>query len=145
MIELKSYLQNAWVSGKRKTATLVNPSTEAPVATVSTEGLDFKGALEFARNVGGPNLRKMSFAQRGEMIMAMSKAIHAHRDELIKLALENGGNTRSDAKFDIDGAIGTLAAYADVPKELGDKTYLPDGDAIQLGRSRHEHVVVHLR
>ncbi len=135
MIELKSYLQNAWVSGNGKAATLVNPSTEEPVATVSTEGLDFKGALRFAREVGGPNLRKMSFAQRGEMIMAMSKAIHAHRDELIKLALENGGNTRSDAKFDIDGAIGTLVAYADVAKELGDKSYLPDGEAIQLGRS----------
>ncbi len=50
----------------------------------------------------------------------MSRAIHAHRDALIELAIKNGGNTRSDAKFDIDGASGTLAAYADLGKELGD-------------------------
>jgi oxepin-CoA hydrolase/3-oxo-5,6-dehydrosuberyl-CoA semialdehyde dehydrogenase len=135
MIELKSYLQNAWVSGKGKSATLVNPSTEEAVATSSTEGLDFKGALAFARDTGGKNLRKMSFKDRGEMIRAMSRAIHAHRDELMTLALQNGGNTRSDAKFDIDGASGTLAAYADLASTLGDKSHIVDGETFQLGRS----------
>ncbi|MGH7284262.1 MAG: aldehyde dehydrogenase family protein, partial [Polyangiaceae bacterium] len=135
MIELRSYLQNTWVSGKGKTATLVNPSTEEAVATVSTEGLDFKAALAFARDVGGKNLRKMSFKERGEMVKAMSQAIHAHRDELIKLAILNGGNTRSDAKFDIDGASGTLAAYAELAQTLGDKSHLVDDAGIQLGRS----------
>ena len=77
----------------------------------------------------------MSFAARGEMLRAMSRALHAHRDELIGLAILNGGNTRSDAKFDIDGASGTLAAYADLAAELGDARVLVDGDATQLGRS----------
>lgn len=135
MIELKSYLQNAWVSGKGKSATLVNPSTEEAVATSCTEGLDFKAALGFARDRGGKNLRKMSFRDRGEMIRAMSRAIHAHRDELMTLALQNGGNTRSDAKFDIDGASGTLAAYADLAATLGEKSHIVDGDSQQLGRS----------
>jgi len=134
MLELRSYLQDTWVSGKGKTATLVNPSTEEPVATVSTEGLDFAGALTFARDRGGPALRKMSFKDRGEMIRAMSRAIHAHRDELILLAIQNGGNTRSDAKFDIDGASGTLAAYADLAATLGNKSHIVDGEGIQLGR-----------
>ena len=87
----------------------------------------------------------MSFAARGEMIRAMSRAIHAHRDELIGLAIANGGNTRSDAKFDIDGASGTLAAYADVAQEIGDARVLVDGDATQLGRSARlfgQHVYV---
>ena len=48
----------------------------------------------------------------------MSKAIHGKRDELIGLAVQNGGNTRSDGKFDVDGATGTLAAYAEFGKEL---------------------------
>ncbi len=135
MIELKSYLQNTWISGKGKAATLVNPSTEEAVATVSTEGLDFKGALAYARETGGKNLRKMNFKERGEMVKAMSQAIHAHRDELIKLAIMNGGNTRSDAKFDIDGASGTLAAYAELAATLGDKSHLVDEAGIQLGRS----------
>jgi oxepin-CoA hydrolase/3-oxo-5,6-dehydrosuberyl-CoA semialdehyde dehydrogenase len=75
----------------------------------------------------------MSFTQRGEMLRAMSRAMHAKRDELIALAMSNGGNTRGDAKFDIDGAIGTLAAYADLAPQLGDTHVLVDGDPIQLG------------
>jgi 3,4-dehydroadipyl-CoA semialdehyde dehydrogenase len=135
MIELASYVCGGWVSGKGKAATLVNPATEEPVATTSTEGVDFGAALAFARDRGGPALRAMTFKQRGELLRAMSRAIHGKRDELIALAIANGGNTRSDAKFDIDGATGTLAAYADLSQELGDATVLVDGDGIQLGRS----------
>ena len=145
MIELESHLEGKWVAGKGKAATLVNPATEEPVARTSTEGLDFGGALRFARDRGGPALRAMTFAARGEMVRAMSRAIHAHRDELIGLAIANGGNTRSDAKFDIDGASGTLAAYADLGQELGDARVLADGDATQLGRSARlfgQHVFV---
>ena len=135
MTELESYLAGTWVRGTGRKITLVNPATEEALATTSTEGLDFKEALAFARSTGGPALRAMTFAERGAMLRAMSRAIHAHRDELIGLAIANGGNTRSDAKFDIDGASGTLAAYADLAAELGSVRVLADGDAVQLGRS----------
>jgi 3,4-dehydroadipyl-CoA semialdehyde dehydrogenase len=134
MIELRSFLSGKWQAGKGKAAELVNPSTEEVVASTSTEGLDLGEALAFARGRGGPALRAMTFVQRGEMLRAMSRAIHAKRDELIGLAIVNGGNTRGDAKFDIDGAIGTLAAYADLAPDLGDTHVLADGDAVQLGR-----------
>ena len=148
MTVLESYLSGKWTRGKGREATLVNPATEEALATTTTEGLDFKGALAFARDKGGPALRAMTFEQRGEMIRAMSKAIHAHRDELIGLAIANGGNTRGDAKFDIDGAIGTLAFYADLGKELGATKVLADGEDIQLGRGarlfgQHAHVPRH--
>jgi 3,4-dehydroadipyl-CoA semialdehyde dehydrogenase len=133
MDAIESYLEGKWCLGKGKRTTLVNPSTAEPIAEASTEGIDMKAALEFAR-ASGAGLRSKSFGERGEMLRAMSKAIHAHRDELIALAIQNGGNTRSDAKFDIDGASGTLAAYADLGVELGDKRVLADGDAVQLGR-----------
>lgn len=134
MIELGSYVEGKWVKGKGKGAELVNPATEEVVATTSTEGIDFGAALAFARAKGGPALRAMTFAQRGEMLRAMSRAIHAKRDELLSIAQANGGNTRGDAKFDVDGASGTLAAYADLGAELGDTHVLVDGDAIQIGR-----------
>lgn len=134
MIELGSYVEGKWVKGKGKGAELVNPATEEVLATTSTEGLDFGAALAFARDKGGPALRAMTFAQRGEMLRAMSRAIHAKRDELLSIAQANGGNTRGDAKFDVDGASGTLAAYADLGAELGDTHVLADGDAIQIGR-----------
>lgn len=135
MMELASYVCGKWVRGKAGAATLVNPATEEALATASSDGVDFGEALAFARDRGGPALRAMTFKERGELLRAMSRAIHAKRDELLSLAIANGGNTRSDAKFDVDGASGTLAAYADLGAELGDARVLLDGEAVQLGRS----------
>ena len=134
MNELGSYVEGKWVKGKGKPAELVNPATEEVLATTSTEGVDFAAALQYARDKGVPALRAMTFTQRGEMLRAMSRAMHGKRDELLTLAQQNGGNTRGDAKFDVDGASGTLAAYADLAPELGDTNVIVDGDAIQIGR-----------
>ena len=135
MKNLASFVSGKWIEGKGgKPAELVNPATEEVLATTSTDGIDFGAAVAFARDKGGKALRAMTFAQRGEMLRAMSKSIHAKRDELLSLAQANGGNTRGDAKFDVDGAIGTLAAYADLAPEIGDTHILADGDGVQLGR-----------
>jgi oxepin-CoA hydrolase/3-oxo-5,6-dehydrosuberyl-CoA semialdehyde dehydrogenase len=134
MEKLESYVAGAWVAASGKLQTLVNPTTEEPLAEAGTAGVDFGRAVAHAREVGGPALRALTFAQRGEILRALSRAIHAHRDALIEVAIRNGGNTRSDAKFDIDGASGTLAYYADLGKTLGDARFLVDGEGIQLGR-----------
>jgi oxepin-CoA hydrolase/3-oxo-5,6-dehydrosuberyl-CoA semialdehyde dehydrogenase len=135
METLRSYVFGGWAAGSGKTSTLVNPTTEEPVAETSTEGIDLSRAVGFARTEGGPALRALTFAQRGELLRAMSKILHTNRDALIELAILNGGNTRGDAKFDIDGASGTLAFYADLGKELGDQRFLVDGEGVQLGRA----------
>jgi 3,4-dehydroadipyl-CoA semialdehyde dehydrogenase len=135
METLKSYVYGTWVAASGKVATLHNPTTEEPIAQAGTEGIDFGHALSHARDIGGPALRALSFAQRGEILRAMSKAIYAAREELIEIGIKNAGNTRGDAKFDVDGASGTLMAYADIGKELGDARFFVDGDAISMGRS----------
>ncbi|HYR20225.1 MAG TPA: aldehyde dehydrogenase family protein, partial [Myxococcales bacterium] len=119
MKTLRSFVGGKWVEGKEPFATLVNPATEEPLARTSTNGIDFGAALELSREQGGPALRELTFAQRGELLKAWSKALHATRDELIALAMQNGGNTRGDAKFDVDGAIGTIAHYAELGAQLG--------------------------
>ena len=142
---IESFLCGEWKSGSGTGSELVNPTTEAVIATADTTGLDFAAALAFARDTGGPALRAMTFAERGELLQRMSTAIHGAREPLIDSAIANGGCTRSDAKFDVDGAIGTLASYAELGKELGDRTFLADGDGIQLGRSPRfwgQHVFV---
>ena len=138
---LASHVGGAWVTGKTgsagegKPSQLVNPTTEAVLAETSTEGVDMRAAVTFARDVGGKALRALTFKERGEALRKVSRAIHAHRDELIALAIENAGNTRGDAKFDIDGASATLAAYADLGTELGDTRLLVDGEPSNIGRS----------
>ena len=81
----------------------------------------------------------MSFAERGAALKAIADAIQGEREALLELAIANGGNTRSDAKFDVDGAIATLLAYADISNSLGQAKFLVDGEGIQLGRSARFH------
>src|SRR6267154_952062 len=139
MKTLRSYLGDHWLEGSGAPQTLVNPATEEPLAQVSSDGLDLAAALAHARGKGGPALRALSFAERGNLLKEMAKAIQAHRDELLDLAVANGGNTRSDAKFDVDGAIFTLQAYAELGATLGAAKFLIDGDGVQLGRSPRFH------
>jgi 3,4-dehydroadipyl-CoA semialdehyde dehydrogenase len=139
MKTLRSYLSGRWSEGSGTPQTLVNPATEEPLGQVSSDGLDLAAALDHARRQGGPALRALSFAERGALLKEMAKAIQAHRDELLDLAVANGGNTRSDAKFDIDGAIFTLQTYAELGEKLGAAKLLVDGEGIQLGRSPRFH------
>ncbi len=132
---LRSYVCGAWVTGTGEKSPLYNPTTGAIVAETSTEGIDYAKALAFARDKGGSALRAMTFAERGEMLVKVAKAIHEYREELIDLAIQNGGNTRSDAKFDIDGATGTLSYYGKMGQKLGAETVLNDGATIQLTRN----------
>jgi oxepin-CoA hydrolase/3-oxo-5,6-dehydrosuberyl-CoA semialdehyde dehydrogenase len=139
VITLRSYVAGRWVEGAEPFQTLVNPATEEPLARVGSGGIDRRGALDFARSRGGPALRALTFAQRGELLKAMSDALVANRDELLDLAVANGGNTRGDAKFDVDGATFTLSAYAEIGRGLGARRFLVDGEGVTLGRSPRFH------
>jgi len=136
---LSSYACGRWIPGSGAAQTLVNPATEVPLATASSDGVDLAAALEHARHTGGPALRALSFAERGALLQGMADALQEARDELLALNVANGGNTRSDAKFDVDGAIATLLAYAELGQALGAGKFLVDGDGIQLGRSPRFH------
>ena len=139
MQHLASYVGGQWVTGKSKGQTLFNPATEAPLAFASSEGIDLAAALAYARNTGGPALRALSFAERGALLKGMADALQGARDELLELGIRNCGNTRSDAKFDVDGAIATLLAYAELGTQLGAGRFLVDGEGLQLGRSPRLH------
>ncbi|MCU0659953.1 MAG: aldehyde dehydrogenase family protein, partial [Polyangiaceae bacterium] len=135
METLRSYLAGSWYEATSNLEELVNPTTEEVIARAGAEGAALGAALSFARTRGGPALRAMTFAQRAEMLKGLAKAIHAAREELLDLGVKNGGNTRGDAKFDVDGASGTLAAYAELGAPLGDARFLVDGEPIPMGRS----------
>ncbi len=136
---LASYLGGAWHPGQGSLVSLVNPTTEEVLAQVHSQGQDLAAAYALARGPGRAALAELTFAQRGELLQSLAKAIHGAREELIALAVANGGNTRGDAKFDLDGASATLAYYAGLGAELGAKAgssrLLADGDALQVGRT----------
>ena len=57
MQTLRSYLDGHWHEADGDFQTLVNPSTEEPLARASSRGADFAAAYRFALERGGPALR----------------------------------------------------------------------------------------
>ena len=134
-IRIESYVEDRWATGEGEGGALVNPATGERLATASTAGIDMGAALRHAREVGGPAVRALTFAQRSALLKGLSGIIREHREELLELAMRNGGNTLADAKFDVDGASGTLGFYAGLGRGLGEGRYLLDGEPLPLGKN----------
>ena len=86
MISLQSYVCGQWTAGSGDPVALHDPSTAEVIGDVRPGGVDFAASLDHARDVGGPALRALSFPQRAAALKAISKVIHANRDELIEIA-----------------------------------------------------------
>ncbi|HWM92024.1 MAG TPA: 3,4-dehydroadipyl-CoA semialdehyde dehydrogenase [Thermoanaerobaculia bacterium] len=145
MKTLRSYVNGRWHEATSGFATLVNPSTEEEIARASSQGIDFGEVLAYAREKGGPALRGMTFAQRSGLLKEMSRVLRDHRDELLDLSRQNNGTTAPDGSFDLDGATGTLAFYSAVGKRLGDRTFLTEGEGVQLAKTEAfwgQHILV---
>ena len=135
MKTLRSYIRGNWHEAKSGLVPLVNPSTEETIAQAGSAGIDFAAVLDYARETGGPALRAMTFAQRAMLLKEMSKVLRDHRDELLALSTLNTGTTTADGSFDVDGGSGTLAYYFALGKGLGDRTFLAEGEGVQLAKT----------
>ena len=106
---LKSYVHGRFQAGEDGFASLINPTTDEVVAQTSTAGIDMAGALTYARDTGGSALRELSFAQRAELLGKASKALHAHRDELLDLI----GKTDTEKNAVVAGLVDRQKGYQD--------------------------------
>lgn len=144
MVQLQSYLCGSWQSGTGPLVDLYNPSTEEVIAQTSTEGLDLAAALEHSRRVGGENLRALSFSERGALLTKMANTLHEHRERLLDISRDCNGATRSDSKFDVDGATATLSAYGRYGSKMGDEYFQLDGHASKISANAR-HIGQHVR
>ena len=71
-MQLKNYAAGQWVAGSGKQAELIDAITGELIGTTSSGGLDFGAMLTYAREVGGPPLRKMTFPERGRILKALT-------------------------------------------------------------------------
>jgi len=134
---LQSYLGGKWQAGAERGTPLVNPCDGTVLAWASSKGLDLKAALDYSRNVGCPELRKLTYAQRSELLGKIADLLATRRDEWYEIARKNSGNTNSDATIDVDGSIGTLKYFAKVGTKLGDAQMLRDGSPKRLARDQN--------
>src|ERR1044071_8178217 len=110
-MRLKSYISGRWYEGGRDAALLRDATTGAVIAEASSEGIDFRGALDHARRVGGPALRALTFHERAGLVKSLAKFLTERKDEFYALSYSTGA-TKADSWIDIDGGIGTLSVFA---------------------------------
>lgn len=134
MNQLKNYACGQWVAGSDKGQELFNAITGDPIANTSSKGLDFGRMCEYARSVGGPALRKMTFQQRGLMLKALAMHLLSKKEDFYKVSWATGA-TRTDSWVDIEGGIGNLFTYASLRRQFPNETYCYDGDVARLSKN----------
>jgi oxepin-CoA hydrolase/3-oxo-5,6-dehydrosuberyl-CoA semialdehyde dehydrogenase len=134
MTKLKNYAQGKWVEGEGDGAPLFNAINGEQIGTASSKGLDFAAMMEYARKVGGPKLRKMTFQERGRMLKALALHLGTLKEKYYKLSNATGA-TKVDSWIDIEGGIGNLFANASLRKQFPDETFYVDGTAAPLSKN----------
>ncbi|MET7996676.1 phenylacetic acid degradation bifunctional protein PaaZ [Amycolatopsis sp. NPDC005232] len=147
MVLLRSYVSGGWHTATDEGTPLHDAATGEEVARVSSTGVDFAGALDYGRRVGGPALRELTFHQRAALLKALASHLREHREELYAVSARTGA-TLGDSKFDVDGGIGVLFSYASKGKrELPNDTVYLDGAVEPLSKGGTfvaQHVAVPL-
>ena len=130
---LKNYALGKWTAGEGEGQALYNAITGAKIAETSSKGLDFGEMMDYAREVGGPTLRKMTFHERGRMLKALALHLISIKDKFYALSAQTGA-TKLDSWIDIEGGIGNLFAYASLRKQFPDETFYVDGETAPLSK-----------
>jgi len=131
---LESFVNGAWHTPDNEGVTTSHAVTGEPVASVSSSGIDFAGTTTYAREVGGPTLRSMTFHERASLLKTLGQHLFAEKEGLYDLSTATGA-TRADSWIDIEGGAGVLLSYASKGRrELPNSTVLLDGDPEILAR-----------
>jgi oxepin-CoA hydrolase/3-oxo-5,6-dehydrosuberyl-CoA semialdehyde dehydrogenase len=134
-MKLHSYAQGEWYESSASGVALNSAISGEQVAEISSTGLDFADMVKYAREVGGPGLRKFTFHERALMLKDLA-AYLLQRKELFYACSKDTGATRSDSWVDIEGGIGTLFAYSSKARiEMPNSQVYLDGDLERLSRN----------
>lgn len=144
MNQLGNYITGNWINGDGDGQILYNGYTGQPIAKATTSGLDFESVLDYARTVGNPALRKMTFQERGRMLRALALHLMEKKENFYKISYQSGA-TKLDSWIDIEGGIGNLFSNASLRRKLPDEPFCLDGDSINLSKGNSfmgHHILV---
>ena len=133
MKKFENFALGNWVSGNGNETVLHNAITGAEIGTVSS-GLDFSSMMEYARNIGGPALRKLTFQQRGLMLKKLALHLHKVKSKFYPISFQTGA-TKIDSWIDIEGGIGNLFANASLRRQFPDQYFHVEGSAAPLSKN----------
>ena len=131
--KIKHYIAGQWKEGSGDGEVLHHAITGEPVAAHTIQGIDFKDAYDYARNVGNTALRKMTFQERGLMLKALAFHLLDNKEKFYEVSKATGA-TRIDSWIDIEGGIGNIFSNASLRRQFPDLPYHVDGDTVGLSK-----------
>lgn len=135
MLNVQSFAAGQWVMPGAGARNIASAITGDVIAQAGNDALDVQAMLGYARDVGGPALRKMTFHDRARMLKAVAMYLMERKQALYELSYDTGA-TLSDHKIDVDGGIGTIMVFASKGRrEMPDGHVYLDGPPEQLGRT----------
>lgn len=133
-MRLQNYALGQWMDGTGAATELRHAVTGDVIALASSGGLDFAEMTAYARRVGGPAMRALTFHERARRLKALAQYLTERKDSLYALSTATGA-TKNDSWVDIDGGIGTLFVYASKGRrELPDETFHVEGPMEALSK-----------
>jgi oxepin-CoA hydrolase/3-oxo-5,6-dehydrosuberyl-CoA semialdehyde dehydrogenase len=133
-MKLANYALGKWIEGDGSGQALYNAVTGEVIGNASTKGLDFAEMMNYARQVGNPKLRKMTFQERGLMLKALALYLFERKNKYYEMSYATGA-TRADSWIDIEGGIGNLFANASLCRQYPDQPYYVDGDMVKTSKN----------
>ena len=127
----ENYALGNWIKGDGDGTALYNAVNGEQITSASSKGLDFSSMMNYAREIGGPALRKMTFQERGLMLKKLALHLHSIKNKFYSTSSFTGA-TKLDSWIDIEGGIGNIFTNASLRKEFPDLPYYIDGQAAKL-------------
>ncbi|MEM6390593.1 MAG: aldehyde dehydrogenase family protein, partial [Pseudomonadota bacterium] len=133
--DIKSFAAGNWVGPDDAAREIRSAIDGTVIARAGNSALDTEAMLDYARSVGGPALRKMTFHDRAKMLKALALHLAEHKQELYDISFATGA-TQKDHLIDVDGGIGTMLVFASKGRrEMPDDTIYLDGGFEMLSRN----------
>ena len=129
-----NYALGKWVKGDGDGTPLYNAINGEQLGTASSKGLDFSEMMNYARNIGGPALRKMTFQERGLMLKTLALHLHSIKNKFYALSAQTGA-TKIDSWIDIEGGIGNIFTNASLRRQFPDLPYHVEGNMAALSKN----------
>ena len=134
MNKYENYVLGKWIYGDDLGTPLYNAVNGQQIGSASTKGLDFAQIMNYARKIGGPKLRKMTFQERGLMLKKLALHLHSIKNKFYPLSYQTGA-TKLDSWIDIEGGIGNLFTNASLRRQFPDLPYHVEGNAASLSKN----------
>src|SRR4051794_40077847 len=135
IMKLGSYVKGQWIEGAEAGTAVRDATTGALIAQVSSAGIDFRQVLDYARTVGGPALRALTFHQRAALLKLLGKQLMELKEEFYAVSYQTGA-TKADSWIDIEGGISTMLVFASKGmRELPNSHVYLDGPVEKISRA----------